>query len=451
MNDTLLISLGFLIIGLVLGGALGWQMARIKGASPSIPDALFVPRAALDLLKEQHTTLQKQLDETELELRQLHADLAARNQSILYLDEQLAEHKNNQTKVQERLQLEFEKLAGQLLEEKSRRFATQNQEQLQSILSPLREHIQVFERGINERFLEETRDRVSLKKEIEQLRHLNQQLSQDAHNLVNALKGNSKTQGDWGELQLELLLQKAGLEKGFSYDMQTSFSGEDGRQKRPDFIIRLPDDKHLIIDSKVSLTAYERYCSAQDPSEQETALREHVDSLRKHIKGLGEKKYEQLYQIHTPDYLLLFVPLEPAFSVALQQDQKLFTDALDRNIVLVSTSTLLATMRTVSFIWKQEKQKQSVQEIARQSGLLYDRFCTFVEDLKSIGLRLDQAQRSYRDAFDKLRDGGKYGDTLIGRAERIRELGARNSRMLPADLLDIPEPPEIGSPLNADE
>lgn len=442
MDNSLLYSLGFLVIGIVLGGALGWQMARYK-VKTAIPDSsAFVPRPIHDLLKEQLEQQKTQQSETEYELRQLHAELAARNQAILHLDEKLLEHKNAQNQIQERMQLEFEKLANQLLEEKGKRFASQNQEQLHAILTPLREHIQVFERGINDRFLEETRDRVSLKKEIEHLRHLNQQLSQDAHNLVTALKGNSKTQGDWGEMQLELLLQKAGLEKGFSYDMQSSFSGEDGRQKRPDFIIRLPDDKHLIIDSKVSLTAYERYCSAAEPAEREVALREHVESLRKHIKGLGEKKYEQLYQLHTPDYLLLFVPLEPAFSLALQQDQKLFTEALERNIVLVSTSTLLATMRTVSFIWKQEKQKQSVQEIARQSGLLYDRFCAFVDDLKSVGNRLDQAQRSYRDAFDKLKDGGKYGDTLIGRAERIRELGARNSRILPPDLLDIPEPPD---------
>ncbi|MEO1623830.1 MAG: DNA recombination protein RmuC, partial [Bacteroidota bacterium] len=272
--------------------------------------------------------------------------------------------------------------------------------------------------------------------EIEQLRHLNLQLSQDANNLVSALKGESKTQGDWGEIQLETLLEKAGLHKGIHYQTQLSFRDSNGRQKRPDCIINLPEGKHLVIDSKVSLVAYERYYNCEDEQERLQHLKAHTESLRQHIKDLSSKNYQQLYQIHSPDYLLLFVPIEPAFSLALATDHRLFLDALDKNIVVVTTSTLLATMRTVSFIWKQEKQKKSVLEIARQSGMLYDKFVKFVEDLQAIGQKLDSARLSYDAAMHKLREGRRHGDTLIGRAQKIKELGAKASRSLPNELIE---------------
>lgn len=437
MNNSLLYSLAFLGIGLTIGSLMTWLYAKLKGITQQPDSNAFISKALYDMLQLQHDRTLNQLQELEAELRLVNADLAGRNQTIRHLDERLQEQKDELAQLQVRFNLEFERIANKLLEEKSQKFTLQNHDQLQSILTPLREHIKTFEAGIEKRFLEETRDRVSLKTEIEHLRSLNRQLSQDANNLASALKGDNKAQGDWGEIQLELLLQKAGLVKGLTYEVQASFTDEAGQQKRPDFIVRLPDDKNLIIDAKVSLSAYDRYCSATDEAEKQKALREHLDSLRRHIKGLSDKNYQQLYQIHTPDYLLLFVPLEPAFALAIQQDQKLFTDALERNIVLVSTSTLLATMRTVSFIWKQEKQKNSVLEIARQSGLLYDKFCTFVDDLRAIGNRLEQAQSSYRDALNKLNSGARYGDTLVGRAERIRELGAKATKRLPLDLLDV--------------
>jgi len=228
--------------------------------------------------------------------------------------------------------------------------------------------------------------------------------------------------------------------------VQTSFRDADGRQKRPDFIINLPDDKHLIIDSKVSLTAYERYFNAESNTEKQQHLRAHLESIRSHIRQLSRKNYQELYQINSPDYLMLFIPLEPAFAIALQEDQRLFVDALEQNIVPVTTSTLLATLRTVAFIWKQEKQKRSVQEIARQSGLLYDKFCGFVEDLRAIGLRIEHTQSAYADAMNKLVDSKKFGDTLIGRAERIKTLGARNTKQLPKELLDPDSQMDNGYP-----
>jgi DNA recombination protein RmuC len=282
--------------------------------------------------------------------------------------------------------------------------------------------------------MENSKERVSLKEEIKHLRDLNMQLSQDANQLVNALKGDNKMQGDWGEFQLEVLLEKSGLEKGVHFQTQLSFKDEAGFQKRPDFIINLPSNKHLIIDSKVSLKAYEAYFNTEDKAEKAVFMKAHLDSLRGHIRDLSSKNYTRLYQINSPDYLLMFVPIEPALLAALQEDNSIFLDALDRNIVLVTSSTLLATMRTVSYIWKQEKQKRSVLEIARQSGLLYDKFVGFVNDLKTIGKKLDEARGSYDGAMNKLQNSPKYGDTLIGRAKRIKELGANASKELPEEF-----------------
>ena len=301
---------------------------------------------------------------------------------------------------------------------------------------PLKERIKEFETNIERRYIDKTKDLISLKKEIEQLRDLNVQLSEDANNLATALKGDNKTQGDWGEFQLELLLEKAGLVKDIHFTTQLSFKDNNGQQKRPDFIIYLPNKKHLVIDSKVSLVAYEKYYNADRSKKRDKHIKAHLDSLRQHIKDLASKNYQHLYQINSPDYLLLFVPIEPAFNLAVQNDSRLFLDALDKNIVIVTTSTLLATMRTVSYIWKQEKQKKSVMEIARQSGLLYDKFCSFVEDLQNIGNKLNNAQDAYNNAMNKLVDSKKFGDTLVGRAEKIKELGARTNKSIPKDLLN---------------
>lgn len=437
MVDT---SVVFLLLGLLIGALIAWIWARLRLQSHAVLktdlDQQFVRRELHEATAQQLLSVQQELRQRLEELRQLSGHLAARDQMIKNLDDRLHHQKQEIEQLQTRFRTEFENIANRLLEEKSQKFTAQNQEQIHALLQPLREHMRDFEDVAEKRFIEETRDRISLKKEIEQLRELNTQLSSDANNLASALKGDNKTQGDWGELQLEVLLQKAGLSRDVHYRTQASFTDQDGRAKRPDFIIILPENKHLIIDSKVSLTAYERYFHANDDLARQVAAKEHLDSLRRHIRDLSDKNYQQLYQINTPDYLMLFVPIESAFALAIQQDQKLFTDALERNIVLVSTSTLLATMRTVSFIWKQERQKNNVLEIARQSGLLYDKFCAFVEDLKSIGARLDQTQLAYRDAMNKLLESPKFGDTLIGRAERIKELGAKTSKQLPKDLLD---------------
>lgn len=427
--------------GLFFGAIAAWMIAKYKysairnGITFEELEARYVVKEMVEALQVQVDLHRDDLLDKEEEIRNLGRQLASKEQANIQLEDQLLTQKQEITQLQDRFKTEFENIANRLLEEKSQKFTQQNQQQIHHILHPLKEKIREFEQGIEQKFLSETKDRISLKKEIEQLRLLNEQLSQDANNLVSALRGDNKTQGDWGEFQLELLLEKSGLVKDIHYFTQQSFKDQDGKEKRPDYIIKLPQEKHLIIDSKVSLTAYERYFNATDEQQKAKHLKEHLQSVRQHIKDLSSKNYQLLYQINTPDYLLLFVPIEPAFALACQTDHRLFLDALDKNIVMVTTSTLLATMRTVSYIWKQEKQKKSVLEIARQSGMLYDKFVNFVEDLKAIGLRLDMAKNAHDDAMNKLIDSKKFGDTLIGRAEKIKKLGAKTSKSLPKELL----------------
>jgi DNA recombination protein RmuC len=338
--------------------------------------------------------------------------------------------------LQAKAKLEFEQISQSILEEKSRKFTNQNEENLNRLINPLKDHIAKFEENMQKRFLEESLDRNTLKGEISSLKQLNQQISQDAINLTSALKGNSKFQGDWGEAQLETLLQQAGLEKNLHYLIQETKTNETGKKQRPDFIILLPDKKHLIIDAKVSLTAFERYHRVEETKEKEKALQEHLFSLRKHIRDLGDKKYQQLETLKTPDYVLLFVPIEPAFSLALQADATLFQEALERNIVLVTTSTLLATLRTVSFLWNQDKQSKNVAEIARQSGLLVDKFVSFLEDIKDIAEKLTKAQESVQSAMNKLSQSPRKGETLVGRVQNISQLGARHSKSIPPEWIE---------------
>jgi len=433
----------YLLIGLLVGAIAAWLIAkyRFTSLSNSIPydvvNEKYVLKEIYDALQLQADLHRDDLLDKEKEIREKSMQLSAEQQNRLNLEERLRTQKSEVGELQEKFQTEFENVANRLLEEKSQRFAAQNQKQLGDILLPLKERIKDFELGIEKRYLEETKDKVSLKKEIEQLRDLNMQLSQDANNLASALKGENKKQGDWGELQLEMLLEKAGLTRDIHFVTQSSFKDDEGKDKRPDFIINLPGKKHLIIDSKVSLVAYEKYFNAGKEKKQEKHIKAHVESIRRHLKDLSSKNYQHLYQVNSPDYLLLFVPIEPAFSLAVMHDSQLFTDALDKNIVIVTTSTLLATMRTVSYIWKQEKQKRSVLEIARQSGKLYDKFCNFVDDLKTIGSRLNGARNAYDDAMNKLTESKRKGDTLIGRAEKIKELGAKTTKSLPNELLEI--------------
>lgn len=347
---------------------------------------------------------------------------------------QLTISKNNQEleKLQEKFTKEFENLANKILEEKSNKFTEQNKRNITNILTPLKEKIEGFEKKVSESQKESIGMHSALKEQLNNLKDLNVQMSKEAVNLTNALKGDSKAQGDWGETQLEILLERANLTKEIHYTTQGGYRDDEGRLKKPDFIINLPEGRHLIVDSKVSLTNYEAYFNEEEEENKELHLKKHVESIRKHIKELSEKKYESLYEINTPDYVLMFVPIEPAYLLALNNNNTLYLEALDKNVVLVSTSTLLATLSTVSSMWRQENQKKNVLEIAHQAGRLYDQFVSLTEDLIKVGNQLKTVQGSYDTSMKKLTGN----QNLIKKVEKIKQLGAKTSKIMNKNLLD---------------
>jgi len=374
--ELYIISIIILILGLLIGFFIGKLLT--KSSCGNIISALETRNKLLLEEKDDNTIAINKLNEDIQLLRNekhtLDLKLANKISELKFLEEKISENKAEVDKLQEKFSKDFEILANRILEEKSAKFTLKNKENLETILNPLQEKIQIFEKKIEDTNKEDIQRNSALIEKIKSLESLNQQMSQDAINLTNALKGESKTQGDWGEIQLEVLLEKAGLAKGLHYTTQGGFRDENDLLKKPDFIINLPDNKQLIIDSKVSLTAYESYFNAENEATQKIALKNHLISIRKHFKELGEKNYTDLYGINTPDYVLMFVPIEPALLIALNEERKIYLEALDKNVVLVSTSTLLATLSTVASIWKQEDQKRNVLEIAKESGLLYDKY-----------------------------------------------------------------------------
>lgn len=423
-----------LIIGLVVGFSAAWFIAKFKfsaekGMSITEVQSKYVLKELLD-------KAQSQLEKAEELLRQSNDRLARSETENKHLQEKIEENKTELEEQQQRLRLEFSNMANSLLEEKSKRFVEINEKTIGDILNPLREKIKDFEQKVEENYKEETRERISLKKEIEQIVKLNMQVSEDTNRLTSALKGDKKLQGDWGEVQLEMILEKAGLQEGIHYNKQVSMRSEDGELFRPDFVVNLPDGKNLVLDSKLSLVAYENFYNTEDDAQRARYLKEHLAALSKHISDLSSKNYTQLYGINSPDYVLMFVALEPALTVALKEDISLYEKALDKNIVLVSGSTLLATLRTISYIWKQENQKRNVVEIAKESGALYDKFVGFMEDLIKVGRSMDDTQKTYREAMNKLVESSKKGDTIIGRFERIKKLGANAQKSIPQSLID---------------
>jgi DNA recombination protein RmuC len=356
------------------------------------------------------------------------------------LTEKLEVQKEEMNELQQRLKNDFKLIANELLEEKSKKFTEQNKENLDTILKPFNEKIKDFEKKVNDVYVADSSARAGLIEQIKQLHELNQQMSKDANNLTRALKGEAKTQGNWGELILETVLQKSGLEKGREYFVQQSIMDENGKRFQPDVIVKLPDNKSVIIDSKVTLTAYERYCAEEDETVKQVQLKEHINAVKKHYKDLSNKNYHSLYGSSSPDFVLLFMPLEPAFSLAIQSDNEIYLDAFEKNIIIVSPTTLLATLRTIANIWKQEYQNKFALEIAKQSGDLYDKFVGFVEDMMSIGGALNTTRDKYDTAMKKLSDGK---GNLIVRAEKIKKLGAKTSKKLPPSLAGNIDPEEL--------
>ncbi|MFM1869541.1 MAG: hypothetical protein RLY99_285 [Pseudomonadota bacterium] len=329
---------------------------------------------------------------------------------------------------------QFKNLANEILEEKSRRFAEQNQQNLDTLLKPLQEKLTDFRKQVDETYQSESRERFALKQEVEKLAGLNLRMTDETRALTNALKGESKTQGDWGELVLETILENSGLRKGEEYLVQDTQTISDGSRLQPDVVIRLPESKHLVIDSKVSITAYTRYMQSDDEQVKISELNSHVLSIKQHIQGLSAKNYQDLYGVGSIDFVLMFIPIEPAFLAAMRHAPEIYQDALKKNIVIVCPSTLLATVRTVAHLWRQEQQNRNAQEIARQCASLYDKFVGFVEDLDKVGQRLEQAQSSYTDAVGKLKTGR---GNLIRTAENVKKLGVKPNKSLPSKLTDV--------------
>ncbi|MDD3488542.1 MAG: DNA recombination protein RmuC [Paludibacter sp.] len=351
------------------------------------------------------------------------------------LREKIEKQLEEAEQLQKRLTSEFENIANKVMKERSDEFSVANHKNISEILNPLKEKIQGFERKVEESYEKDMRDRVSLREEVKKLTELNTRVSEEANNLTRALKGDVKKQGNWGEIILERVLERSGLTKGQEYDREAVVEGADHSVQRPDVIVHLPDNKHIIIDSKVSLVAYERFMSAANENDQATALKEHIASIRMHVKLLSDKNYQNAMNVNTPDFVLMFIPVEASFSAAVQGDSELFAYAWERKIVIVSPTTLLATLRTISSIWKQENQTRNAQEIARLSGSLYDKFIGFTEDMEKIKNNIDRASGAYNDAIKKMKDGN---GNIIRTAEKIKELGAKTgNKTLPPSFSDL--------------
>ncbi|WP_299314565.1 DNA recombination protein RmuC [uncultured Aquimarina sp.] len=383
-------------------------------------------------LEKQLSDISKEREEIRREKDFLNTELTRRNAEFENLQLKNQEQKDEVEKLQEKFTKEFENLANKILDEKSNKFTEQNKENIKNILNPLQEKINTFEKKVEQTHKESIDYHAALRQQIVGLKDLNEQMSKEATNLTKALKGDSKMQGNWGELVLERVLEKSGLEKDREYFVQQSFTTADGQRVLPDVVIHLPDSKKMIIDSKVTLTAYERLVNEDDENLRATYLKEHITSLKRHIDQLSEKNYQDLYDIESPDFVLLFVPIEPAFAIAINEDNKLYNQAFEKNIVIVTPSTLLATLRTIDTMWNNEKQQRNAIEIARQAGALYDKFEGLVKDLTGVGKKIDDAKKDYSSAMNKLVDGR---GNLITSVEKLKKMGAKAKKSLPEAII----------------
>ncbi|SFS33435.1 DNA recombination protein RmuC [Lutibacter maritimus] len=428
-----LIAIVCLIFGFIIGKLLTKSTLEKLTSELEIRNKLLleekeVTKLILNTLSEEKNTLSKEKHEIDLLYNQKISELKN-------LEDKLQENKNEVEKLQDKFSKDFEILANKILEEKSTKFTEQNKENLKNILNPLQEKIQTFEKKVEETHKESIDYHAALRQQIVGLKDLNLQMSKETINLTKALKGDSKMQGNWGELVLERVLEKSGLEKDSEYFVQQSFVNDEGKRIMPDVVIHLPDEKKMIIDSKVSLTAYEQYVNAEDDTEKTHFIKEHVNSLKRHIEQLSDKKYEDIYKIDSPDFVLLFIPIEPAFAVALNFDNQLYNKAFERNIVIVTPTTLLATLRTIDSMWNNEKQQRNAIEIALQAGRLYDQFVNLTDDLIKVGNQLKTVQGSYDGTMKKLTGTGN----LIRKVESIRKLGAKGTKNFNDKLLERAE------------
>ncbi len=431
-----------LILGVVIGGLIGYLFSQRK---QSEKNTRF--KSDLESLKILNGTLaisNQRLDEEKAELKKELVELRITYQSELAraiqwkskynsLESRIEGQKIEMAELQNTFRKEFELVANKILEEKSTKFTVKNKENIDAILGPLKERIVEFQRKVedsNEKSLERSAE---LGKHLSILRELNQEITQETKSLTQALRGDSKTQGNWGEMHLEAILEKAGLQKDVHYTKETNLKTEDGSNQRLDYVINLPDGKHLILDSKVSLTAYSQYNDSSDELHRSIALKQHLLSVNGHLKLLSDKDYHKLYGINSPDYVLMFISNEPALTLALKEDLNLFEKALDKNVVIVSTSTLLATLRTISYIWKQDLQNKNAEEIARQAASLFDKFVNFSDDLLRLGNQLKTVTGTYEESMKKLSQGK---DNLVRKTERLKKLGVNPSKGVDPQLIN---------------
>jgi len=420
-----------LLIGLFIGLVLMGLYARAQGGVlrerlAQRESELTASQTACAELTQRHEALEHRHAAAAQDAATSRAEAAAQ-------ERRAAQYLTDITQIKKSLQTEFEAAAAKLLEEKSAKFTDLNKTQVDGLLQPLRQQLTEFRQRVDAVYKTESDDRSALKAQIEQLRQLNTRITDEAHALTRALKGQAQARGAWGEIILERLLQSSGLRAGEDYVVQESLTGTDGRRLRPDVILRLPDERHLVIDSKVSLVAYEQAVNAPEDAERAQARKLHVTAVRRHVEELAGKRYEDAGQLRTPDYVLMFVPIEPAFTLALEADADLYEWAFDRRVILVTTPTLLATLKTVASIWKQDRQARNVQEIARRGGLLYDKFVGLYDDLELVGRHLGKAQESYEGVRAKLKTGR---GNLLAQVEELKSLGAKAAKQLPPPEAD---------------
>lgn len=454
-----------LITGIIVGGILGWLLASLGQKSArltslekekELENRALRAESQLESLnqfmqdntqqKEQEILdLKKEVSDERARILELSTDLVKAREAEKFIDQKLEDQKNEIQQLRQNFNQEFENIAHRLFKEHSREFSENSTKNLGDLLNPLKERIQQFEKKVNDVYDIELRDKTSLREEVRMLYSLNKQISEEANNLTKALKGEVKTMGNWGEVMLERILEQSGLEKGTMYKTQVSTTNEEGKRYQPDVIIYLPDKKHIVIDSKVSLLAYERYTNAENEDDRQKYIKEHLASVYNHVKILSSKNYQQSEDFNSPDFVLLFIPIEASFGIAVKEDASLFDFAWQNKIVIVSPSTLLATLMTIQSIWKQDNQTKNAMEIAKQGANLYDKFAGFVEDLRKIGNNLNTTQKAYDDAMGKLFTGK---GSLVSRVESLKKLGLRPTKTLPERLID---PGELTLPLNEPE
>ncbi len=434
----------FLIIGLILGFGIAYLFFKGKqsaGSDSSLLDSKIIGlEKDLSFAEKEKQRIFSEKEQFNSELTKMREELNAANITIAKAretfksqEEKFVTLKSELENVHQKYSKDFELIANKILDEKSQKFTEQNKTNMDIILNPLKDNIKRFEEQVQKSYKTESDERITLKTEIKNLIDLNKQISEEANNLTKALKGENKTQGNWGELILEKVLERSGLVKDQEYRLQYSTNNEDGKRIQPDAVIMLPDNKHIIVDAKVSLVAYEALVNSASDDEKTSLIKDHLLSVRTHVKSLSEKNYPTSADFNTPDFVLLFIPIESSFSVAVQADQELFNYAWDKKIVIVSPSTLLATLRTIASVWKQERQTKNAIEIAKQSGALYDKFVGFIEDMDKIGKSIDASHASFESAVNKLHKGS---GNLVKRAQDIEKLGAKTTKQISSKFIE---------------